>query len=292
MNNNNNAILITGSSSGIGNECVKLFASKGFKIFAGVRTSEDAEMIALLGNNVTPIIMDVTDQESIDNAFITITKLIDKEKFHLINNAGMAVSCPVEFVDIDKLKQQFDVNVFGQIRLIKKFLPILRKTKGRIINISSFLSTLYLPYTGPYCASKAALNAINAGLKMELNKWDIDVVLVMPGIIKTPIWSKSSEQARKDFQQLEEHAACFYGEEFEILTILSAWLGSKGSSSDIVAKKILHIVQSPRVKSIYHIGNDAIISNFIRKFPQKILDSLIMGVIKLGVLLYKKRVRK
>lgn len=281
--NKNQAILITGTSSGIGNACVSLFAAQEFKIFAGVRTKEDAEKLSNIGNNIYPLIIDVTNQKTIDNAYNFILKNLNGEKLSLINNAGVAISCPIEFINIEKLQTQFEINVIGQIRLIQRFLPVLRETKGKIINISSILGTLSLPYTSPYCASKSALDSLTDGLRLELKKWKIDVVLIKPGIVKTPIWQKSSNQAKKDFEQLSSEASCLYGEEFNTLTSLTAKFGRYGCSTNDIAKIILKAILAKKSKPIYFVGDDSNTLNFVRKFPQQILDKIILFSIRIGL---------
>lgn len=285
--NKNQAILITGTSSGIGNACVLLLATQGFKVFAGVRSKEDAERLSKTGTNIYPIIIDVTNQETIDNAYNFILKNLNGEKLCLINNAGVAISCPIEFINIEKLQTQFDVNVIGQIRLIQRFLPALRETKGKIINISSILGTLSLPYTAPYCASKSALDSLTDGLRLELKKWEVDVVLIKPGIVKTPIWQKSSNQAKKDFEQLSTEASCLYGEEFNTLTSLTAKCGKYGCSANDVAKVILKAILAKKSKPVYFVGSDSNTLNFIRKFPQQILDKIILFSIRIGLKFFR-----
>lgn len=287
--NNNNFVLITGASSGIGSACVASFLANGFNIIAGTRTQQNADNLKQMGDNVYPVLLDITDQESINNAYDFIKDNFDVKNFSLINNAGVAVSCPVEFVNMERLQYQFDVNVFGQVRMIQKFLPLLRETKGKIVNVSSILGTLSLPYTSPYCASKSAFDSLTDGLRMELDKWGIGVILIKPGIVKTPIWQKSSIQAKNDFSYLRQGAACFYGEEFEILASLSSKFGNYGYTADNISTTILKAIKSKRNKPVYFVGNDAKALNIMRKFPAGIVDKIILNSIKFGVKFFKSR---
>lgn len=279
----NQAILITGTSSGIGYSCVLILAQKGFKVFAGVRTKEDAEKLSAIGDNVFPVIIDITLQDTIQEAYRYIQANLNNEIFSLVNNAGIAVACPMESITLERLEKQFDVNVMGHIRLIQQFMPLIRKTKGKIINISSIFGVLPLPYTAPYCSSKAALDALSVGLRLELKKWGIEVITVKPGIVKTPIWQKSCDQAAEKFQLLNEELYCYYGEEFTTLTSISSKFSKFGSNPDKVARVISKILLSPKSKPVYLVGKDAFVINVIRKFPQFIVDKIVSLLISIGL---------
>src|ERR671930_442264 len=184
------AVLITGASTGIGEASARHLLELGFDVVAGVRKDEDAER--LRGAGARPLKLDVTDQASIDAAR---TRLGDAPLAGLVNNAGIAVSFPLEFVPIEELRHQLEVNVIGQVAVTQAFLPALRKGRGRIVNISSIGGRIALPLAGPYAASKFALEAVSDSLRRELRGQGVEVVVVEPGGIKTPIWAKGNAEA-------------------------------------------------------------------------------------------------
>jgi NAD(P)-dependent dehydrogenase (short-subunit alcohol dehydrogenase family) len=200
--NRNGYVLITGCSSGIGKDCVHELIRLGFSVFAGIRNEADAGMLKreIPSENLYPVIIDVTLPETIKAAKLFIKRAIGNAGLvALINNAGIAIPGPLEVIDDEMLKQQFDVNVFGVVRICRAFIPLLRKyvasdsTRGRIINISSIAGFLVFPGLGAYSASKYALEAITESLRLELKPWKIHVCSIQPSNIRTPIWDKGEE---------------------------------------------------------------------------------------------------
>ena len=177
MKNIQRNILITGASTGIGAACTEFLSKQGFRVFAGVRKHEDAQRIALeSAGKIVHVIIDVTKAESIENAKQLIEKMTGtKGLAALVNNAGMAVSGPLEFLSVDALRHQMEVNVVGQVAVTQTFLPLLRQGNGRVINIGSISGKIAYPFLGPYSASKYALEAITDSLRMELRPWNIPV---------------------------------------------------------------------------------------------------------------------
>src|SRR5579885_8680 len=157
------SIVITGASSGIGEACALHFHEKGYRVFAGVRKSSDGEALRQkTSDRLTPLIMDVTDPESVHAAARSIDR---KEISGLINNAGIVVSGPIELVPLARLREQLEVNVIGQVAVTQAFMPLLRQGRGRIVFIGSIAGRSALPFTGPYSASKYALEAIAESLR-------------------------------------------------------------------------------------------------------------------------------
>jgi len=191
MNNPKN-ILITGTSSGIGRYAVEILTARGHFVFAGCRQPQDAEEIKKINSDkIQPIIIDVTNDESIRRAKEEIAKS-GRPLDVLFNNAGLALGGPLETLKIDDIKKLYEVNFFGYVRMIQNFLPLLRLSQGRIINISSISGLFTIPFTIPYSTSKHAVEALADGLRRELRAQKIKVVLIEPGSIKTPIWKKSA----------------------------------------------------------------------------------------------------
>ena len=192
-----NTVLITGASTGIGAACAIRLAAAGMHVYAGVR--EDAAGAALRAQNaalITPLHIDVTDADSIAAAVAALdAQLGDAGLNGLINNAGIAIGGPLEVLPMKEIRRQFDVNVFGALAVTQAFLPQLRRARGRIVNMGSIAGRIALPFLGPYCMSKSALRAMTHALRLEVDAWGIDVALVEPGAIATPIWKKSNAAA-------------------------------------------------------------------------------------------------
>ena len=192
-------ILITGASTGMGYELVKVFTKNGFKVFGSLRKLEDAEKLKTeFGAAFHPLIFDVTDEKAINAAVTELQASIgDQGLTGLINNAGIAIGGPVMHTPVEDYRRQFEVNLFGVIAVTKAFLPMLgavknyTKTPGKIINISSVSGQIAYPFLGPYCASKFALEGFSQVLRRELLLYGIDVIVIGPGAVKTPIWKKS-----------------------------------------------------------------------------------------------------
>jgi short-subunit dehydrogenase len=195
-------VLITGASTGIGYSTVKYLAERGFFVIGSVRKSEDGErMESDIKENFKAVVFDVTDQTSIDNSLTEVEKTVGKNGLYaLINNAGIAVAGPLQYLKTEDFAYQQDVNVTGLLRVTQAFLPLLgagetkyNNNPGRIINIGSVSGLIASPLLGAYSASKFAVEAISDSLRRELLLYGVKVILLQPGPIKTPIWSKSAD---------------------------------------------------------------------------------------------------
>ncbi len=202
MNKSKN-ILVTGASTGIGHEISKAFLTKGYTVFGSVRKTSDAEHLkATLGKNFRPIFFDVTDHQSVEVAAEQLTEELGDEGLGgLVNNAGIAVGGPILHLPIADLREQFEVNLFGLVRVTQLFAPLLGAREnhmtlpGRIIQISSVAGKMGMPFMGAYSGSKHALEGLSDSLRRELQLYGIDVVIIEPGAVKTPIWQKSGTEA-------------------------------------------------------------------------------------------------
>ena len=194
-------ILITGVSTGIGYYAAKKFIEEGYTVYGSVRKQEDADRVkSELGENLKPLLFDVTNHEAInESAKKLVEELNDQGLKCLINNSGVAISGPMEVLDVDAYRYQFEVNYFGMIAVTKAFLPLLGADKnsnipaGKIINISSISGRTCMPFLTPYSSSKAAVDRFSEGLRRELMIYGIDVITMNPGAVVTPIWEKAKE---------------------------------------------------------------------------------------------------
>ena len=186
------AVVVTGASTGIGEACALQLDRMGFSVFAGVRREADGKALEQKASGrLTPVFIDVADEVSIASAVETVSAAVgDAGLAGLVNNAGIAVPAPIELVPLDALRRQLEVNVIGQVSVTQAFLPLVRKAQGRIVNMGSIAGRLAIPFLGPYCMSKFAMEALTDSLRVELRPWGIKVSLVEPGRISTPIWGK------------------------------------------------------------------------------------------------------
>ena len=199
-------VLITGVSTGIGYACCEAFMAAGYRVFGSVRTQKDADRLAgQWSEKFTPLIFDVTDHEAVDRTAITVAKELGDDGLDcLINNAGVALGGPMMHVPIERLREQFEINVIGLVKVTQAFLPLLGARvdhvgkPGRIINISSVVGQIAMPFLGPYVGSKHALEGISQVMRRELMHYGIDVIVVGPGAIKTPIWNKGMDALYED----------------------------------------------------------------------------------------------
>src|SRR4051812_8318435 len=196
-----NAVLVTGASSGMGKACALRLSQGGFTVFAAVRKERDAQELRALG--LRPVVLDVTKQQTISDAVRSIEAIVGSAGLAgLVNNAGIAVTGPVELLPLAELRRQFEVNVFGQVAVTQAFLPLLRAARGRIVNVGSVGAKFALPFAAALNSSKAAFESISDSLRMELRPSGIRVVLVSPGSIRTAAESKlvaDSEAAIRSF---------------------------------------------------------------------------------------------
>src|SRR5918996_2317979 len=211
------AVLVTGASTGIGEATARHLGERGHRVFAGVRKSSDGERLRAAGNGrVTPVELDVTDQSQIEEVVGAIAAEVESDGLlGVVNNAGIALGGPVEFLELDDWRRQFDVNVFGLLAVTKQVLPLIRKARGRIVLVGSIGGRLASPFLAPYSASKFALEAIADSLRVELHPFGIRVALIEPGAVKTEIWEKGRATADELEQELPPEALERYGSVIE-----------------------------------------------------------------------------
>jgi NAD(P)-dependent dehydrogenase (short-subunit alcohol dehydrogenase family) len=267
------SVVITGASSGIGQACALRLHRSGFRVFAGVRTEANAQAISQQASErLHPLFLDVTIPESIAAAQRTVQEAVQSGTLHgLVNNAGIPLGGPLEFLALDDIRRQFEVNLFGAIAVTQAFLPLLRRSEGRIVNISSSGGLLALPFLGPYAASKFALEAISDSLRVELRPWDISVSVVEPGAIATPIWEKGTSTARQALQAMPPAALDLYAPALSILQ----GIREHGLQPEEVAKRVEHALTAPRPRARYRVGWNATVFSLIRHLPARLRDGLI-----------------
>ena len=254
------SVLVTGASTGIGRSTALHMDRLGWDVYAGVRKDSDAEALDAAGSSrLTPVIIDVADGASIEAAAKTVSEVTGASGLGgLVNNAGITVQGPLEYLSLDDLRSQFEVNVVGQVAVTQAFLPLIRKGKGRLVFMSSIAGrTRALPLVGPYSASKRALEAIAEAYQDELAPWDIKVSSIEPGSIATEIWAKGDETFDDILNSLPAEGRARYEKAAHKGRKLAAATGRRGISPEKVAAKVAHTLTSSRPHSRYLVGNDA-----------------------------------
>jgi NAD(P)-dependent dehydrogenase (short-subunit alcohol dehydrogenase family) len=272
------AVLITGASTGIGRACAEHLSDVGFTVFAGVRKQSDAESLRGAGSGrIQPLTLDVTDGESIVSAMRTVEDAAPAGLAGLVNNAGIAVGGPLEFVAIEDWRRQLEVNFFGQIAVTQAALPALRRARGRIVNMTSIGGRLATPFFGPYNASKFALEAVNDALRLEMRPFGVEVVAIEPGAVATPIWGKGRETAEQLVAEMPAEGIELYGSGIEALRKGAEQLERSGVPPLQVARAVEQALTGGRPKPRYVVGRDARIRLALsRLLPTRVMDRLIV----------------
>ncbi len=261
--------VVTGSASGIGKALITEL-SKDNIVFAGYRNPIHESELKNISSNIYPFYVDYSLPETIKQAGEYILSKCTKIDT-LVNIAGCVVAGPVENLNIEEIRRQFDVNVFGHIELTQKLMPILED--GKIINVSSMASYGIFPFISPYCASKKCLDIFFNTLLLE-NKKNLKIVSIKPGVIATPLWGKSIDENSKYFDNYGD-----YSSEMKYLISNAQKNAKNGLPVSKVVNVILKADRLKNPKTSYTVGLDAFFARMISKLPQ----SWINGIIKLGM---------
>jgi len=272
------AVVVTGASTGIGEACALHLDRLGFRVFAGVRSDAAAKgLTGKASDRLVPLNLDVTERESIASAARQVEATVGTKGLQgLVNNAGIALAGPLEFLPVDAMRQQLEVNVVGQIAVTQAFLPLLRAGTGRIVNIGSVGGRLATPFLGPYNASKFALEALTDALRGELAPWGIQVSIIEPSNIATPIWKKSGAAAEQLLGRLPPQVNELYGSPIARMRKIAALSGETGMPADVVARAVAHALTAKNPKTRYAVGRGARLTILIAKVvPDRLRDRLI-----------------
>jgi len=276
---NKGAVVITGASTGIGEACALHLDKLGYRVFAGIRKAADGESLRRRASDrLVPVRLDISDEMEIRLAAYNVIEALGGDGLAgLVNNAGVVVRGMLEFLPLDALRHQLEVNVIGQIAVTQAFLPSLRKARGRIVNIGSVSGLISSPFTGAYAASKFALEALTDALRMELRPWKIHVSIVEPGFIQTPITNKSLEAAEDLRAQLSSEALQLYGPAIRAVENAVKRESAKGASTEVVVKAVVHALAARRPRTRYVVGaNSRLQIGFARTLPDRWRDALII----------------
>ena len=253
-------VLVTGASTGIGAACARSLTARGCRVLAGVRTAGDAP------DGTEEVLLDVTDAMAIAAAAARVDSLDG-----LVNNAGIVVASPLEYLPLDELRHQLEVNVVGQLAVTQAFLPALRAARGRIVIVGSIAGRSALPFLGAYAISKFALEAMADALRLELAPDGIHVSIVEPGTIATPIWRKP----RPLLDTLPAEAIERYGGRMAAFRAMAAARAKNAAPAETVVQAIEHALAAPTSKTRYLVGRDAKMRSAIERLPDRVRDRVI-----------------
>ena len=271
-------IVITGASTGIGRECALYFDRLGYRVFAGVRKTSDGEALAKAASpRLSPVIIDVTDARTITAAAAQVEQTLgDVALVGLVNNAGIGIGGRVEFLEPSELRRQMEVNLIGPVAVTQAFMPMLRRSRGRIVFISSIGGKVATPLLGPYCASKFALEGLCDSMRAELKPFGISVSIVEPGGVKTAMVDKARSAADDALRSLPPEGVRYYGSQIEALRRLIDSQGEAAVPPEDVVKVVEHALTASRPRTRYLVGRDAkLMALFHWLLPDRAFDGLL-----------------
>jgi NAD(P)-dependent dehydrogenase (short-subunit alcohol dehydrogenase family) len=271
------AVVITGTSTGIGRACALRLDRAGFDVFAGVRHADDGERLRAEGSaRLRPVILDVTHHAGIAAAAREVREAVGERGLAgLVNNAGVSVAGPLEFTPPDEIRRQLEVNLVGQIAVTQAFLPLIRAARGRIVNMSSIGGLVPNAFLGPYQASKFAIEAITDVLRKELRPWRIHVVAIEPGTVDTEIWRKGTEAGRETLERLTPEGRELYGERIQKILEATQKMTRRATPPERVAVVVERALTASRPRTRYLVGGDAkAVARVARVLPDRVVDAL------------------
>ena len=262
-------VLVTGAGRGIGRATALRLARSGWDVFAGVRREQDG---AALEGAVTPVILDIADPAQVAALDGTLPDTLDA----VVNNAGVVVAAPIEGLDLDELRRQFDVNVVGQVAVTQAVLPRLRRSRGRIVFVSSVSGRISTPMTGAYNASKFALEGMADALRMELAPWGIRVALVEPAQTDTDLWRTAEDELEASVAKLSPEHRALYAGHIEGYRKTIPRSQKTAAPAEGVAAVVEKALTDSRPRARYVVGRPARVQAFLADLtPTPVLDAAL-----------------
>jgi NAD(P)-dependent dehydrogenase (short-subunit alcohol dehydrogenase family) len=279
-----NTILITGASTGLGRTAALRLAALGFHVIGAVRKPEDGESLIAEAapGRVSSVLIDVTDESTIAAAAEQVSeRLAGAGLWALVNNAGICISAPLECVSSDLLRLQLETNVIGQLAVTRAFLPLLRQARGRLVNVTSGLGTVAIPYLGAYSIAQFAKEGMSDALRRELAVHGITVSVVSPGAIMTPIWGKIADDGQAALAAAPTAVADLYRATFlRFLQINEQGARTSRTTPDHVADAVQAAVTAVRPKTRYRVGSDVRRGSLLaRLLPDTAVDSMFRKIV-------------
>ena len=276
-------VVITGCSTGIGRATALQLAKRGHRVFAGVRSRSHAASLEAESPRIAGLLIDVTDAASIEAAAKQVAaELASAGLAGLVNNAGIALGGALEFLALDELRRQLEVNLIGQVAVTQAFLPLIRRGRGRIVFVSSIGGRIAQPIIGPYNASKFALEAAADALRQELRPSKLHVAVIEPGSIQTAIFEKARPYGEEMLDKLPEEGKRLYADMGRAVIDAFSRIEKQAIPPERVARAIEHALTAPRPKTRYLVGIDARIQALLAwLLPDRARDWVIARVLGL-----------
>jgi NAD(P)-dependent dehydrogenase (short-subunit alcohol dehydrogenase family) len=275
-------VVITGASSGIGRACVSRMSSAGWLVFATVRKASDRER--LRGEkNVYAVMMDVQDASTVSTAAEEVSSQLNGGGLDgLVNVAGIGMVRPIEYAPIPDVREIFEINFFGQLATIQAFCGMVRKARGRIVNVTTVGVNLAIPFGGLLNSSKCAFGMLSDTLRLELRPFGVRVIAVEPGSISTPAVDKTLGNLEEVISSLPAEARQRYGPMIRKVGQRGYEMEKSGSSPDVVATTIHHALTSDRPRIRYRVGKHAwLLASLPKILPESVFDSMRMKMLGL-----------
>jgi NAD(P)-dependent dehydrogenase (short-subunit alcohol dehydrogenase family) len=277
------SVLVTGASTGIGRASALRMDAEGWRVFAAVRREEDAAALReAASERLVPVMLDVTDAGQIAAAAEQVAREVGEAGLDgLVNNAGIAVLSPLETIPVEDFRRQIEVNLTAQVAVTQAFLPLIRRATGRVVFVSSIGGRMALPFGAPYHASKYGIEAVADCLRQELRPWKIDVAVIEPGSIDTPIWERGERIADEVSERAHDSQEELYGKTIERFRAAVKRTAERGISPEKVAKPIAHALTARRPRTRYVVGVDARGQAIARRLlPDRAFDALVARVMR------------
>ena len=267
-------VLVTGATGGVGRALVSRLDELGWRVFAGVRSLEAGERLARNARAVTPIRLDVCDQDSIAEAQEEVARgLGDQGLGGLVNNAAIVVLGPLELIPLHALRRQLEVNVLGPIAVTQAFMPLLRADGGRVVNVSGASGQVGVPMLGG-SGSKAALDALSDALRMELKHQGVAVSVIVPGDMETDLFQKADEARQRDGYVGSAEAQQIYAQAIEAAD--QALASSKKAPVEDAVAAVVKALSARRPAARYFVGRDARAAKLLRHLPTGLRDRIML----------------
>jgi NAD(P)-dependent dehydrogenase (short-subunit alcohol dehydrogenase family) len=271
-------VVVTGASTGIGKACALHLDRLGFQVFAGVRRDEDAERLSgEASGSLRPVKIDVTSADSIREAAALVTAALAGDRLAgLVNNAGIAVSGPVEYLPVDEVRKQLEVNFIGHVAVTQAFLPLLRRSRGRVVNIGSVGGEVALPFLSPYAASKHAIEGFTDSLRREVEPLGVFVSVVRPGAIQSSIWERGNVAADEVLSNVPPEALEVYGDAVRGARAAANERAKDAIPAQEVADVVEHALTAERPKTRYGVGRMGKAMIVLERWlPDRVFDRLV-----------------
>jgi NAD(P)-dependent dehydrogenase (short-subunit alcohol dehydrogenase family) len=267
---NDELVVVTGASSGIGAATARELARRGFHVLAGVRRDRDAD--AIRGPGIEPVIIDITEPDHIE-ALAARVHDDPRALRALVNNAAIQANVPIEAFAINEWRKMFEVNLFGQVAVTQALLPSLLDSSGRVVNISSVGGKVAMATYGPYAATKFALEAVSDSLRRELAPHGVQVVVVEPGAVQTEMLGRAMATAQ-DMAMTPEQSRR-YGALVHAVNAQAMQSTKAGMPADAAATVIAKAVTARTPRTRYTVGREAALINVVRFLPDRTLDRIL-----------------